>query len=216
MTPLTKRDLRRTRDQYAEVARVTDELLYDLCRRFPDHSSLAGTYAKVWVIGRTYATGIERHAIDLGDGALDAICHYLHEHGEQLDSIISGLSEIEEPLTDGDCERIVAGHGRFVELMRPAMREGNTPRSFAAKYLHFHNPVVPIFDNVAADRLTKRYRMERDMKVFKCPSHGDDEYYRHVLRFRKLYLELLTGGLDPNVREVDYLLWGVPEIEKEG
>jgi len=211
MTPINQKALELTRNRYAEEAETADRLLYDLCRRFPDHSSLEGTYAKVWVIGRTYATGIERHAKDMGKGTLDAICRYLHACAPKLDRTILSLSEIDEPLSDDSFMRVADGHGKFVELLRPAMREGNTPRSFAAKYLHFHVPAVPIFDNVAADKLTKHYRMKNDMRVFPCPSNGDEEYYRYLLRFRLLYRELLDEGLDPSIREVDYLLWGVQE-----
>src|SRR6516225_8308780 len=43
-----------------------DETLYDLCRRYPDHSDLRGINAKLWIIGRTYATGIERKIFTQG------------------------------------------------------------------------------------------------------------------------------------------------------
>ncbi|MEW5826372.1 MAG: hypothetical protein AB1778_06020, partial [Candidatus Bipolaricaulota bacterium] len=53
-------DYRRAVADYEHSWRATDEALYDLCRRHPDHADQAGVNAKLWIIGRTYATGIER------------------------------------------------------------------------------------------------------------------------------------------------------------
>ena len=45
---------------YFERQVATDETLYNLCRRYPDHKTFNAVFAKVSIIGRTYATGIER------------------------------------------------------------------------------------------------------------------------------------------------------------
>jgi len=185
-------------------------VLYGLCQRYPDHSTIEGTYAKVWIISRTYATGIERHVRDKTSSALDVLIRFLHAHRRVLDGIILALSKVREPLTDEALETVVLEHGRLVSLLRPKMRKQNTPRSFAAKYLHFHIPAVPIYDNVAAKNLKKLCPLAKEMKVFACPQGGDAEYYKYVLRFRELYLAALRDGYSPTVRGVDYYLWYAP------
>jgi hypothetical protein len=39
---------------------VTDQTLYRLCRENPDHNRRSSVCAKLWIIGRTFVTGIER------------------------------------------------------------------------------------------------------------------------------------------------------------
>lgn len=45
--------------QYDRLLRPTDQVLCDLCRRFPGPSLLGGVIAKVMLIGRSYATGLD-------------------------------------------------------------------------------------------------------------------------------------------------------------
>jgi hypothetical protein len=55
-----------------------------------------------------------------------------------------------EPLTPPVLTQIISIHVGLLATVQSALRKGQTPRSFVSKYLHFHNPVVPIFDSVAA------------------------------------------------------------------
>ena len=53
-------EYRQAVDDYEKGWQATDTALYDLCRRYPNHTDRGGVNAKLWIIGRTYATGIER------------------------------------------------------------------------------------------------------------------------------------------------------------
>ena len=57
-------DYNRSRDDYAQGWRAIDETLYHLCRDHPHHDHRPWVNAKILIIGRTYATGIERKVPD--------------------------------------------------------------------------------------------------------------------------------------------------------
>src|SRR5437899_11357794 len=42
------------------VWNLGNDVLYDLCRNHPKHRRVEVVAAKVWLIGRSYATGLER------------------------------------------------------------------------------------------------------------------------------------------------------------
>jgi len=42
---------------------ILNRVLYEMCEEFPDHKSPEAVRAKVVIIGRTYASGAERHVI---------------------------------------------------------------------------------------------------------------------------------------------------------
>ena len=57
-----------------------------------------------------------------------------------MDAIIDSLRGTREPLIVAKLEAIVRQHGLLCRLISPLLRDGRWPRSFAAKYLHFHCP----------------------------------------------------------------------------
>ena len=74
---------------YARTWQATDSTLYDLCRRHPGHKDAGGVNAKLWIIGRTYATGIERKIPANGKqgGSMSQLAAHLHEQSRQLDDL---------------------------------------------------------------------------------------------------------------------------------
>jgi len=187
----------------------TDEVLYNLCRDNFDHSNRAAVYAKVYIIGRTYATGIERSVPSRGTqgSSLSQVAELFYAMRNQLDIIISGLRSISEPLTPQSLMKIIELHAQLVDLITPITRNGRSPRSFASKYLHFHNSAVPIFDLLASQELVKTVRWSLDLQIVQ-PSQMDQEYFKHTMRFLRLYNCIADQKLTPfSVRMVDaYLL----------
>jgi len=45
---------------YDKRVRLLDETLYRLCSEHPKHTSVSEVHAKLWIIARTLASGIER------------------------------------------------------------------------------------------------------------------------------------------------------------
>jgi hypothetical protein len=156
-----------------------DEVLYGVCRAYPGHSTRRDVMAKVALIGRAYASGVERCVTPpKGEQAIVLVGNYLHEHGGEVDDIIATIREAAEPLSALGMRLIVRQHGRLTALLRSMPHCQRSPRSFAAKYLHFHHPAVPIFDGYATERLTEMVPWSGDDVAFDRPSQGDEEYWQ--------------------------------------
>ena len=197
------------KDYYAHW-QLLDRTLYALCAEHPGHADAADINAKLWIIGRTFASGIERAVPSTGaqGGSLARVRKQLLKHSEEVEDIFAALRTVAEPLDRDRLKLIVAQHGRFDKLLRKITRKHRSARSFASKYMHFHCPAVPIYDGLSTARLTKLVRWHRDLKVSKAGKH-DDEWYRcHVQRLFALYEHLRKNRPRVSVRLVDvFLLW---------
>ena len=193
---------------YSATWSFTDDALYRLCREHPDHSSLNSLNAKLWIIGRTYATGIERKVPTDGrqGGALTRLAKHMLSCRRSLDAIFGRLKTVAEPLSPDQLAVIAAEHGKFVGLLKPLLRREQSPRAFASKYMHFHCPAVPIYDSVAAGVIPKLVRWRGGLAVFDEPSDADQEYARYVMRFWHLYERARRDRPSLSVRLLDWYL----------
>lgn len=187
---------------------LLNDALYRLAREHPGHDSQAVVNAKLWLIGRAYATGIERKIPTKGTqgSSLAQLAEHLLAHSSELEDIFGPLADIAQPLTTDKLRAIVDLHGRFVSLIRPLCRKKQSSRSFASKYMHFHCPAVPIIDSYAASALRKLVRWQPDLNVFAPPPGRDEEYCWFVMRFWRLYQGALAAGVQPTVKDLDYYL----------
>jgi hypothetical protein len=185
-----------------------NQVLYDLCRRHPDHKHRDGINAKLWVIGRTYATGIERHIRTKGSqgSSLTQLADHLWQHRREVDECLDQLRKAREPLTLNKLTIILAAHGRLLQIVQPLLRPGISPRSFISKYLHFHVPAVPIYDGIAASTLGKLYPWRRAFLVCDVPAHADQQYARFVLRFWQCYQAMRRKQQRVSVKLIDEAL----------
>lgn len=195
---------------YKEHWALIDEVLYDLCRRFPTHEQRGHVNAKMWLIGRTYQTGLERKVESTGSqgGALSTAADHLHQHHETIDGAIKSLHGLQEPLTPRHVASIISAHGAVNRLLSGITIRGQSTRSFVSKYLHFHCPLMPIYDSYAVANLRKLVRWSDSLDVVPVIEGADDEYRWFVLRFFALYLRMRAADLDPvaTVRTVDRFL----------
>ena len=201
---------RRAVADYDCTWRATDATLYDLCQRHPGHGDQAGVNAKLWIIGRTYATGIERKIPSNGrqGGSMSQLAEHLLKHAQQIDDLFARLRQLEEPLEPAKLRTIIDIHGQYIALLQPVLRRNQSPRSFASKYMHFHCPAVPIIDTYADWSLRKHLRWQDSFCIFKLPADADEYYAWYVLRFWQLYQQASAAGLQPSVKHLDYyLLW---------
>lgn len=183
------RDYDRACRDYAARQAATDETLYRLCRRYPDHQSMNSVFAKVSIIGRAYATGIERMVPTTGSqsSSITQVAEHFVRHGRQLESIFRRLAKIAEPLKPDKLQRILTEHARIGKLVQPILRQGRSSRSFVSKYMHFHCPAVPIFDGVVVRGINRFYRWSPRLVTFAAPPGVDPKYLRYVCRFWHLY-----------------------------
>lgn len=190
---------------------AVDDALYGICRQYPDHTNRRGLIAKLALINRAYSAGLERRVTPpKGQQAINVIADFVHEHRVEVDTILDEMAGVRESLTADVMQHIVAQHGRFTDLLLRVTTDGKAPRSFASKYLHFHNSAVPIYDSYAALGLGKLVRRDARDVPFDCPSDGDAEYDGFCVRFWRLYEACRQHGLNVTVKTLDNYLWAVP------
>src|SRR5215813_11237711 len=127
---------------------LIDSVLLKLCKTYPTHKDEKEVIAKVALIGRTYVTGVERAfkgGSRQGD-ALTNVVEHMHSNWKAIDEIIDGIPNRTSKLAEEAIKPIVSGHSAFVRLMRRCKTCHRNPRAFVSKYLHFHRPIVPIYD----------------------------------------------------------------------
>lgn len=203
-------------EDYKAMWSVADEELLRLCRRHPAHGDLGTVNAKLLIIGRAYATGIERKVRADGSqaGALKRIAALLAGHtiAKEIDGLIDSLPKTSNVITKRSVALALNAHGRMVELMREITLREQSPRSFVSKYLHFHRPVVPVYDSIVADAIPRLVRWTSELEVVPCSEYYDREYYRYVMRFWHLSQQVLAKpGTAPTVRQLDHYVLYVAE-----
>jgi hypothetical protein len=183
-------------------------ILYEMCRRYPDHRRADEIIAKLLIIGRVYSAAIERGSASRG--GTDAL--YIKKIGPAMQH--AGLDKMLRRLPDGRApwkERLVAAVGVHSELMHVWKKvRAHGKRSLASKYLHFHRrDIFPIFDSraqVGIHRLIPRRNGLAELEVDAC-----DETYRV---FCERYLRVLEFvrerfGTRLSLRQADRLLLAI-------
>ncbi len=190
---------------------LLDETLYRLCRENPDNSSRPSVFAKVFIIGRSYQTGIEPKVKTRGNqgSSISQVAECLLRHGKKLDEWIGSLSG---DIESADLRAIVDVHGRVLNLLKPVARKLKSPRSFVSQYLHFHNPAVPIYDSYAESSLKGLVPWDDALNVFNASGTADREYDRYVKRFLRLCSIVQQKELIVSVKRLGhYLIWMADE-----
>jgi hypothetical protein len=214
---LTKSDAEFSSERFRALVRdfkEESELLYrtlrQLCTEYPGHGEMKEVYAKVWLIGRGYATQIERKvkSENTPGSALSKVAKHILASGVEIDSLLRQLPDREERLTREVVQSILRVHGQFSNLLK-SITSGHNARSFVSKYLHFHRPVVPIYDSVANASLTKLVRWHKDIDIQRVHPDEDDQYRWFVSRLLQLNERARAAGLDPTVRDLDWFLVGL-------
>lgn len=181
-----------------------------MCERHPAHKRFDEVMAKVIIIGRTYASGIERHAAQDG---LRGVVRTLVESGAWLDPLLDDLRAIGDVPTTETVSALASAHGRVLSaIARADTRDGNRPRSFVSKYLHFHGRCFPIFDSLAQTRIFRRGWMKwpPQSQSLIQPPHSDPTYWRFCGRIAELAGLWQAEAIDdpPTSRNLDTFLLG--------
>ena len=134
------------------------------------------------------------------------LVQHLADHSRDVSRIFEEIKGLKEPLTANKMKAIVTAHGALNALLMRVTRESRAARCFASKYLHFHKPIVPIYDNRAERTLTSLVRWNDTLRVFGTNNNVDEVYFKYCCRFLRLYQCLQDEGYDPSVKLVDFLL----------
>lgn len=195
----------RARREYDLYSRQLNEVLYSMCRDWPGHRNRGEIWAKVWIIGRSYASGIERHA----DGGLTPVVEQLFQSRRWLDRATLQLRALPAEVSFQSIVTAAVLHGRLLAELLPHMRSGNRPRSFVAKYLHFHGPCIPIYDSVVNARIKSRgwYPWQRAWTTqYPVPAGADPKYWKYCVRLAHMAEDWRAERKNPDARMLDYYL----------
>jgi hypothetical protein len=201
---------------YEQNWQIMDQILYRLCSDHPSHAKLSSVTAKVVMIGRTYATGIERKVSTKGTqgSSISQVVALLFSHRKTVDQWLSSLGQVAAPLTTPHIQAILTVHGLILNLLQDLTIDHQSARSFVSKYLHFHNPLVPIYDSIAAGFLPKFVRIRRIQ--IPTAENVDPIYAEYVYRFIKFYEFAASESAMVTIRLLDYYLIWKKESDQAG
>src|SRR5205085_2594994 len=102
-----------------------DEPLYALCRRRPDHARLSSVIAKVGLIGRSYATGLERHVRPRkNDSRVLIVAEHLCSERKTIDGLLRELRAARVAANDVNeaaLAVVLRAHGELVRVLQTKM-----------------------------------------------------------------------------------------------
>lgn len=204
----------RSRKEYAEQYQTLDDYLYRLCQELPTHSSRLSVNAKVYIISRTFMTQIERMVPSKGTQAssISQVIELFFKRSHELDALFIRLAGISDPPSTSNLADILEVHGAITGMLleitgKSAKGKAKSPRSFVAKYMHFHNPLIPPYDDYAATVLQSITQPIGSIPI-SIPITADADYATYVRGLFSLYRFVAAQGLPVTVRSLDYyLLW---------
>ena|SRR5690348_1781166 len=192
---------------YEASWKPVDSELYDLCRRRASHRDRADVYTKVAMIGRVYEAGVARAWRGDGDPETEIRDVLI----ERADLIERGLERLKDrafgrPQAAG----IVELHGHIARAISLRTKD-RFLTSFVSKYLHFHCPIVPIYDSNARTAIGQLVHQDVVTEVRETMAGMADwatAYRDFVAAFVALYERANTETAQrPSVKELDHLLW---------
>lgn len=204
--------LRGNCESYAAWWLGVDRELYRYFAENTDHGNLRTVYTKVTMVNRLYMTGLERAAHFGPDEKEPArvIAELLHTRRADLDCRLRRISGAED-LTREALADIAALHGWTAQTVLAEARLGSLV-SFVSKYLHFHAPTVPIYDQLAcaglAAYIEKRFGRYTATTSRLPRREGQMQYYRWLCsRFVEMWEEVQQLRPGTTVKEMDHHLW---------
>ena len=181
-----------------------NEVLYDLCRKYPFHREAPAVIAKIWLIGRSYAAAIERRRIkegQEGDFYVEVVAPRILN--SQIDTWIAISAEHATPNEDS-FGAILSAHANVTKLFGEI--SGLEKRSLASKYLHFHLPqLFYIYDTRAV--MAMRLLSSIGGRASRHVTGTDSEYCKFAEKCLRLQTHIdAKHGMQLTPRQIDTLL----------
>ena len=166
---------------------IGNEVLYQMCQKYPNHTDESEIIAKVWLIGRSYAAAVERRRQKDQDSLVRGDLFYeqcvapaLKEH--ELDNRMDTVKQYAS-IEEGAIVPILELHNYL--LMKLEAITHDCKRSLASKYLHFHLPsLFFIYDRIAYSVLNKLLPHHKTSR--KVQENYDVEYQPFFLKMLDL------------------------------
>lgn len=156
-----------------------NQVLYNLCKAYPQHKTDKEIIAKILLIGRTYAAAIERRKNNdrsNEDFYVDVVASVVRK--SRIDGWLYALKRM-KTTTTATLPLVIKTHQNVMRLFERI--SGLNKRALASKYLHFHYPnTVFIYDSRVCEGMRK-------LKAFtdkgpKWNGEGDSEYAKFATK----------------------------------
>lgn len=199
---------------YENSWKPVDDDPYKLCQvRRPRHDDQEDVLTKVAIVGRVYSAGVAR-SWPVPDSE-NRTAQVLVDQAARIQEGLHGINGrlFGDPGTAGE---IVKLHRDVIDAIYDGCKKYLT--SFVSKYLHFHCPIVPIFDSEADAAISKLIdrsgKQVREARTALPDAGGPDDarvYRSYVGAFTVVYERAYTDKeLEPSVasvKELDHMLW---------
>lgn len=190
-----------------------NSVLYGMCKKSPGHTDIGVIYAKLSIIGRTYAAALERTSTKekksnaifstaiskiIKDGTLDVLIN--EARSAKLPTSVEFSSTDLEAIST-----ILAPHAYLSRVLGQAAEIGKV--SLSSKYLHFHLPdLYPIYDKYSRRNISKfTSGIGNKLKYENC----DESYAKFFIRCLVLKNSLMKNHQKKlSLRQIDNLLLG--------
>lgn len=186
---------------------VLNEILYGMAKKYPNHTDGEEIYAKVCIIGRTYAASLERGAgHDPKEGTFywDKIIPALKK--AKIDKLIEPIRNYKR-VTVGNLPSLLSVHKELMNAISDQTNKKN--RSFVSKYLHFHfRDLFFIYDSYAQEAI-RNFTLTNSTKKPSMTDKSDKTYEAFCWKCLALHDEIQTRfRIDLTPRQLDNLLLG--------
>jgi hypothetical protein len=182
-----------------------NDILYQLCSRYPEHKSPEVIAAKIWLIGRAYAAAIERRKNkdeeEKNDNFYESTVVPIIQKSA-LDEYLEKIRKFRN-ITNESIPAILETHKYLTDVFTQI--SGIEKRSLASKYLHFHCPNLFFLYDSRAVKSSRRllHRLVVDIP----PQNIDEEYGKFFLKLVHLRdLIYKQEGCLLSPREIDNIL----------
>lgn len=164
-------DFKKVADE-PDYGKVGNDILYDMCARYPRHIDESEVLARVWLIGRSYAVSIERNGTEkmvlktkVSDDFFVGVAKIFIQGN--FDVFLYKLKGIKS-LNRKNIPIILKVHKEAMKFIHENIT-GDDRRSFVSKYLHFHFRNLFFIYDLRADEAIKDIfsKCEHSKKYFR-------------------------------------------------
>jgi len=213
MAPSIKSEIKRFKkdiEKY-DFGMIGNKILYDMCKKYPYHKDESEIIAKVWLIGRSYATSIERNRNNknVSDDFYSDIVAPQFKENNAFDNLLLRVRNL-DGLNENKISIVLETHKRITNFIRKITRDDK--RSFVSKYLHFHFPgLFFIYDSRVAGVINSVFRRigcsQKDVDRFvRQLTEYDEAYAKFFIKCFYFWKFCKLGGMLLNLRQIDSFL----------
>jgi len=204
---LNRKEIEKSLSEGVGVFRLGNEILYNICKKYPLHDNKEEIVLKTWLIGRSYAASIERFA----DKNEDTNSFYENTVAplfikSELDNKINKFKKM-KGINLKILPELVELHKYLQDQIKSITKDEK--RSFSSKYLHFHLPnLFFIYDNIVPGNLNKKVERlsKEELNIFNN-KNVDEVYSKFFLKCYKLQrLIQKEYGIKTTPRDIDCII----------